>query len=201
VGLRETKAEKTRQRIVSEALRLFKRDGYEQTTMEAIAEAAEIAPRTLYRYFASKDLILLGPLTGNHDFSAAFSRHAVDHPVEEALAEAILEWAEWQDANAEQILLVLSLIDQAPIPRARLWDVVYQQEQSLNSRLAEKLHLPENDLKVVLSTRLVLLTIIGTVADQWRASTAKSSSVAYAKRVIRMFEEHKVLIPSKAPRR
>jgi AcrR family transcriptional regulator len=134
VGLRETKAEKTRQRIVSEALRLFKRDGYEQTTMEAIAEAAEIAPRTLYRYFASKDLILLGPLTGNHDFSAAFSRHAVDHPVEEALAEAILEWAEWQDANADQILLVLSLIDQAPIPRARLWDIVCQQEQSLNWR-------------------------------------------------------------------
>ena len=93
MGLRETKAEKTRKRILSEALRLFKRNGYEQTTVEAIAEAAEIAPRTLYRYFASKDVILLGPLTGNPDFSAVFSRHAVNHPVEEALAEAILEWA------------------------------------------------------------------------------------------------------------
>ena len=201
MGLREAKAKKTRKRILSEALQLFGRNGYEQTTMEAIAEAAEVSPSTLYRYFLTKDLILLDSISGYDDFSAAFSRHAVNLPVEEALAEAILEWAEWQDSNAEEILLVLSLIDQAPIPRARLWDIVYQQEQSLNTRLAEKLHLPENDLKVVLSTRLVLLTIIGTVADQWRASTAKSSSVAYAKRAIRMFEEHKVLFPRKAPRR
>src|SRR5258708_16648595 len=142
VGLREAKAEKTRKRILSEALRLFKRDGYEQTTMEAIAEAVEISPRTLYRYFASKDLILLGPITGNRDFSAAFSRHAVNLSVEEALAEAILEWARWQDTNAEELLLVRSLIDQAPIARAKLWDIVYQQERALSASLSENLNLP-----------------------------------------------------------
>ena len=201
MGLRETKAEKTRKRILSEALRLFKRDGYDQTTMEVIAEAAELSPRTLYRYFASKDLILLGPITGNSDFSAAFSRHVLNLSVEEALAEAILEWARWQDANAEELLLVRSLIDQAPIARAKLWDIIYQQERALSARLAEKLHLPEDDLRVVLSARHVLLTIIGTAADQWRASAGKSSSIAIAKQVMRMFEEHKVLIPRKAARR
>ena len=201
MGLRETKAEKTRKRILSEALRLFKRDGYEQTTVEAIAEAAEIGPRTLYRYFASKDLILLGPLTVNPDFSAAFSRHAVNLPVEEALAEAILEWAKWQDTNAEELLLVLSLIDQAPIARAKLWDILYQQERALSARLAEKLHLPEDDLRVVLSARHVLLTIIGTAAEQWRASAGRTSSIAIAKQVMRIFEEHKVLIPRQTPRR
>jgi len=201
VGLRETKAEKTRKRILSEALRLFKRNGYEQTTVEAIAEAAEIAPRTLYRYFASKDVILLGPLTGNPDFSAVFSRHAVNHPVEEALAEAILEWAKWQDTNSEEILLVLSLIDQAPIARAKLWDLVNQQERSLSARLAEKLHLPEDDLRVVMSSRLVLLTIIRTVTEQSRVSAGKSSSIECAKQAMRMFEEHKVLIPRQTPRR
>ena len=201
MGLRETKAEKTRKRILSEALRLFKRDDYEQTTMEAIAEAAEISPRTLYRYFASKDLILLGPITGNHDFSAAFSRHAVNLSVEEALAEAILEWAKWQDTNAEELLLVRSLIDQAPIARAKLWDIVYQQERALSARLAEKLDLPEDDLQIVLSVRHVLLTIIGTAAEQWRASAGQSSSIEYVKQAMRMFEEHKVLIPRQTPRR
>lgn len=201
MGLRETKAEKTRNRILSEALRLFKRDGYDRTTMEAIAEAAEVAPRTLYRYFASKDLILLDPISGNRDFSAAFSRHAVNFSVEEALAEAILEWAKWQDTNAEEILLVRSLIDQAPLARAKLWDILYQQERALSARLAEKLRLPEDDLRVVVSARHVLLTIIGTAAEQWRASAGRSSSIAIAKQVMRMFEEHKVLIPRKAPRR
>ena len=199
MGLRETKAEKTRKRILSEALRLFKRNGYDRTTMETIAGAAEIAPRTLYRYFLSKDLILLDPLIG-YDLIASFSRHAVNLPVEEALAEAILEWAKWQDTNAEEILLVRSLIDQAPIARAKLWDIVNQQEWSLSARLAEKLHLPEDDLRVVLSARHVLLTIIGTAAEQWRASAGSSSSIAIAKQVMRMFEEQKVLIPRQASR-
>jgi len=198
VGLREIKAKKTRKRILNEALQLFKRDGYEQTTMEAIAEAAEVSPSTLYRYFPNKDLILLGPISGYGDFSAAFSRHAVNHPVEEALAEAILEWAKWEDTNAEEVLLVRSLIDQAPIARAKLWDILYQQERDLNARLAEKLHLPEDDLQVVLSGRLVLLTIIGMVADQWRGSAGRSSSIEYAKQAMRMFEEHKVLLPHEA---
>jgi hypothetical protein len=80
-----------------------------------------------------------------------------------------------------------------------LWDVVYQSERDLNVRLAKKLHLPEDDLKVVLSARLVFL-MIGLVADLWRASAGKSSSVAIAKKVMKMFEEHKVLLPRKAPR-
>ena len=201
MGLRAKKAEKTRKRILTEALQLFKRDGYEQTTMEVIADAAEVSPSTLYRYFPSKDLILLDPISGSRDFSAAFSRHAVNLSVEEALAEAILEWAKWQDTNAEEILLVRSLIDQAPLARAKLWDILYQQERALGARLAEKLHLPEDDLRVVLSARHVLLTIIGTAAEQWRASAGRSSSIACAKRVMRLFEEHKVLIPRQTPRR
>jgi AcrR family transcriptional regulator len=199
VGLRAKKAEKTRKRILTEALQLFKRDGYEQTTMEVIADAAEVSPSTLYRYFPSKDLILLDPISGYLDFSATFSGHSANLSVEEALAEAALAWAKRQDTNAEEILLVRSLIDQAPIPRARLWDIAYQKQRDLNARLAEKLHLREDDLQVELSARL-LFTIIGTVADHWRANAAKSSSIAYTKKVLRMFDEHKVLIPRKAPR-
>ena len=201
MGLRETKAKKTRKRIFSEALRLFKRDGFEQTTMESIAEAAEVSPSTLYRYFPSKDLILIDPMTGSADLSASFSRHSVNHPVEEALAEAILEWAKWLDTSSEEVLLLRSLIDKAPIARARLWDIVYQQERELSARLAEKLHLREDDLQVVLSARLVLSTMIGTVADHMRANPGRSSSIACAKRVMRLFEEHKILIPRQTPRR
>jgi AcrR family transcriptional regulator len=201
VGLRETKARKTRKRIFSEALRLFKLDGYEQTTMEAIAEAAEVSPSTLYRYFPSKDLILLDSISGYDDFSAAFSRHAVNLPVEEALAEAILEWARWEDANAEELRLLYSLIDQAPIARARLWDFVDKWTRDFTARLAEKLHLPEDDLQVVLSVRLLFLVITFTIADQWRAGAGKSSAVEIAKHVMRMFEENRVLIPRQDPRR
>jgi hypothetical protein len=78
--------------------------------------------------------------------------------VEEVLAEAILEWAKWHDMNSEEELLVRSLIDQIPIARASLWDILYQNERNLSARLAEKLDLPEDNLRVVLSARRVLFT-------------------------------------------
>ena len=199
MGLRERKAKKTRKRILNKALQLFNRQGYEQTTMEAVAEAAEVSRSTLFRYFPSKDLILLDTFSSDDtDFSASFSRHLVNLPVEEALAKAILEFAKWQDTNAEEILLIRSLIDQAPSVRAKLWDIHYQHMRNLNTRLAETLHLPEDDLQVVLSARLVISTINSTVADQWRDNSGKYSSVEIAKQVLSMFREHKVLIPRDA---
>jgi hypothetical protein len=81
-----------------------------------------------------------------------------------------------------------------------VWDLLAQSERDLNARLAEKLHLSEDDLQVVLSVRLLFLTITFTVADLWRASAGRSSAVAIAEQVLRMFAEHKVLIPRKAPR-
>lgn len=59
VGLRERKKAKTREAIQHEALRLFRLQGYEATTVEQIAEAAEISPSTLFRYFGSKEDLVL----------------------------------------------------------------------------------------------------------------------------------------------
>ncbi|MEW9547760.1 TetR/AcrR family transcriptional regulator [Nonomuraea sp. NPDC050783] len=59
-GLRERKKARTRALIQKEALRLFREQGYTATTVEQIAEAAEVAPSTVFRYFATKeDLVLI----------------------------------------------------------------------------------------------------------------------------------------------
>ena len=57
--LRERKRQQTKERIQDEAFRLVLRDGFEATTIEAIAEAAEVSPSTVYRYFGTKEGILL----------------------------------------------------------------------------------------------------------------------------------------------
>jgi AcrR family transcriptional regulator len=57
-GLRERKKQKTRQTIIKVALELFAEQGYEQTTIAEIADAAEVAPRTIFAYFPSKEDIL-----------------------------------------------------------------------------------------------------------------------------------------------
>ncbi|MFF7248027.1 TetR family transcriptional regulator [Embleya sp. NPDC008237] len=59
VGLRERKKIKTRQAIRREAYRLFREHGYDATTVDRIAEAAEISPSTFFRYFPTKEDIVL----------------------------------------------------------------------------------------------------------------------------------------------
>jgi AcrR family transcriptional regulator len=54
-GLRERKKAKTRAAIQEHALRLFRAQGYEATTVEQIAEAAEVSPSTFFRYFPTKE--------------------------------------------------------------------------------------------------------------------------------------------------
>jgi AcrR family transcriptional regulator len=57
-GLRERKRRRTRQRILEAGVGLFLAQGYEETTLDVIANAAEISKRTFFHYFKSKDDIL-----------------------------------------------------------------------------------------------------------------------------------------------
>jgi AcrR family transcriptional regulator len=58
-GLRERKKIRTRETIRREAFRLIQEHGYAATTVEQIAEAAEVSPSTFFRYFPTKESVLL----------------------------------------------------------------------------------------------------------------------------------------------
>ena len=59
MGLQEKKKIKRRKRILAAATRLFQKRGYADTTINAIADKAEVGVGTIYNYFSSKNEILL----------------------------------------------------------------------------------------------------------------------------------------------
>jgi AcrR family transcriptional regulator len=67
MGLRDRKRRRTRQALISAAMRLFAEKGYEQTTVAEIAAGAEVSTKTFFNHFSSKDEVLFPHLSTRID--------------------------------------------------------------------------------------------------------------------------------------
>ncbi len=82
-GLRERKKARTRASIREHALRLIREQGYDATTVDQIAEAAEISPSTFFRYFPTKEDVVL-----QDDFDILAVGSFLEQPAELSLVGA-----------------------------------------------------------------------------------------------------------------
>ena len=90
-GLRERKKQRTREQIVEAAMRLFAERGYHATTIADIAEAAEIAPRTFFSYFPSKEAVVFHDVDRTLDTLAEALRERLPG---ESVFDALRRWVE-----------------------------------------------------------------------------------------------------------
>jgi AcrR family transcriptional regulator len=137
-SLRERKKAKTRLAIREHAMALFKDQGYDKTTVEQIAAAAEVSPSTFFRYFPSKEEVVL---QDDYDalLIAAFHAQQVDVPplraLRNAISEVFLSMPEGQQAQeAERIRLMTAV----PELRARMLAQVSEMIQMLAEAVAER---------------------------------------------------------------
>jgi AcrR family transcriptional regulator len=77
LGLRERKKLRTRELIIERAMALFDERGFEQVTIADIAAAADIAPRTFFSYFPSKDAVVYYDFD---DFYESFAAQVRERP-------------------------------------------------------------------------------------------------------------------------
>lgn len=134
-GLRERKRERTREAIQREALRLIEARGYEAMTCEQIAAAAEVSPATLFRYFATKEDIVLQDGYDPLIAEAVRTRPAQEDPLTAVRRGFADTFADVYRGDLEVIRQRTALILSVPALRARS----REQQESLVSHLAEAL--------------------------------------------------------------
>jgi len=99
--------------IAGAALELFSEQGFEATSVDAIAAAAGCSPRTFYRYFATKEDVMF------HDLPEAMER--LDQVLVRHLNEGLDPW----QAACESVIELIARFDSGhqtiPLQRIRLW--------------------------------------------------------------------------------
>ncbi|TMD85929.1 MAG: TetR family transcriptional regulator [Chloroflexi bacterium] len=120
-GLRERKKLKTKEAIQREALRLFQEQGYDETTIEQIAAAAEISPSTFFNYFPTKEDVVLfdryDPML--ESFIASLPK---DEPLSRTIERALSMFASTIETDRQAIFVRAKLGLEVPEIRARFWE-------------------------------------------------------------------------------
>ena len=146
IGLRERKKRERRRHIEDVAIELFRRDGFEATTIEQIAAAADIAPRTFFSYFATKDDLVLADYTDRLERILAELAHRPDHePAWVALSASFAAVASDYTAEVERLASPFAIMATAPSVYARSLQLQAGWEQTLSERLAARLAAPADD--------------------------------------------------------
>jgi AcrR family transcriptional regulator len=130
-GLRERKKARTRRAIQEQAMRLFLDKGYAATTVQEIAAAAGVSHMTVFRYFPTKEDVVLADDYDPVIVELVRARPAGEPDVERirhALVAGLASvYATDRDALLERTRLVLG----TPALRARLWENQVQTEALL----------------------------------------------------------------------
>ena len=148
VGLRERKKARTKAAIQQHAMRLFHERGYQATTIEQIAAAAEVSPSTFFRYFPTKEDVVLYDALDPMLLEAFRAQPAELSPIQ-ALRGAM--WAVFHHLPAGEMAMQRerdALIRSVPELRARMLEEFAKNLQLIAEIVAERVGRPADDLAV-----------------------------------------------------
>ena len=119
-SLRERKKAKTRKALADTATELFAEHGFDHTTVEEIAEACDVSPRTFFRYFSSKEDVLfaVGDQRLRELLDAIASRPSGEPPLR-SMREAALSLVPEYTSNRAQLTTRKRIIAETQSLRSR----------------------------------------------------------------------------------
>jgi AcrR family transcriptional regulator len=168
LGLRERKKAQTRAAVQTIALRLFSEQGYEATTVDQIIRLADISESTFFRYFPTKEDLVL-----RDDFDPIILELFREQPAEVGVLESLRVamrsifgnlTAEQRAEQSERLALVLSV----PSLRAASLAQFSEMMEMFAAAIAERLGRPADDFSIlVLSGAIVgsVMAVMAALAD------------------------------------
>jgi AcrR family transcriptional regulator len=146
-GLRERKKQQTRESIARAALRLFAERGYDETTLAEIAEAADVAPRTIFAYFESKEDILFSEEGG---YLEELKRMLDERPPGTTTVDALREFVGCMKSPDEEEKLRKKVIMANPALQMRMRAHHAELEPMLAQSIARDLGTGPDDIRALL---------------------------------------------------
>jgi AcrR family transcriptional regulator len=141
-GRRQRKKQLTRDALIQAAIELFVAQGYEHTAVREITDAVDVSERTFFRYFASKEDLVL---SFTRDGMTAFAEELACRPPEEepfAAARAAFLASLRRLASAEgdlpPHLTVMRLIESTPVLLAAQLRFIHDHDEEIIQALAER---------------------------------------------------------------
>ncbi|MFE2418591.1 TetR/AcrR family transcriptional regulator [Streptomyces hokutonensis] len=161
LGLRERKKIKTREAIRTATYALVKEQGYDATTIEQIAERAEVSPSTVFRYFPTKEDIVL---TDEFDplIMEELRARPADEPWMDTLRHVMQKAVSLGMKEDEEVSrLRTHLMVQVPAVRSRMMESMSVTGAMLCEAIAERTGRDQDSLEV----RVYAMSLIGGLME------------------------------------
>jgi len=172
---RQRKKQRTRDALIRAAMELFEAKGYPDTPVHEITDAVDVSERTFFRYFTSKEDLVLAPIK---DSAAQFARLLAQRPPGEdpftaarcAYHALLAELAQAGGEHVSSYLAVIALIESTPALLAAHLRYTHEDDDHVVQVLAAREGV---DARTDPRPRLLAATM-GTIASlanrDWRAS-------------------------------
>ncbi|WP_107061704.1 TetR family transcriptional regulator [Streptomyces cellulosae] len=161
LGLRERKKIKTRTAILDATYALIDEQGYDATTIEQIAERAEVSPSTVFRYFPTKEDIVL---TDEYDplLLEELRARPADEPWTASLRYILRKAIDLGATEKPEVIRMRSrLMVEVPAVRSRMMESMSVTGELLAGAVAERTGREQNSLEV----RVYTMSLIGGLAE------------------------------------
>ena len=167
VGLRERKKARTRSAIRSEAIRMFAEQGFAATTVEQIAEAADISPSTFFRYFPTKEAVIV-----TDEYDALILTSFREQPPELSAIRAFRNavgtvLSGMSSEGIEQERLRHDLLRDVPELRSAMLDQFAEQLREFADVIGERVGKPGTDLGVRALTGAIMGVSLSVTIESW----------------------------------